>query len=158
MLGYLNSKRKKIVLIIGVCVALHFSLSIISGIKVGYARSNLLGDRNKAPRDVIKNSDLFKQWLEKETKNAISFWYPIYIFSNRYPVGWILTPITKKIGRDTLKEYLDDHSLTFQQVKFRVLTIALAETFINSFFFGFCLFLVWYLVCVTPKNITKRRS
>ena len=158
MSGYSNSKRKIIILIFGFCVALHFSLSIISGTKVGHASSNLLGDRSKAPKDVIENPDLFKKWLEEETKNAISFWYPVYIFSNRYPIGWILTPMTKKIGRDILNKYLDDHSLNLEQFKFRMWAIALAKTLINSFFFGFCLFFVWYLVCATKKNITKRWS
>ena len=156
MLTDLNRKRKKIILICCVCVTLHFSLSVISGNKVGSARATLLGDRSKVPEDAIKNSEMAKQWLEKETKDAIKYWYPVYNLSQHYPVGWIITPITKKIGRDILEEHLDEHRLSLEQVKFRVWAIALAMTFINSFFFGLCLILGWYLVCKTRISITTR--
>lgn len=152
MLSDVIRKRKNILIIIGVCATLHFSISIISGIKVGYARSILLGDRNKVPKKVIESSEMTKQWIEKETKDAITFWYPVYNLSQHYPVGMILTPATKIIGRYILREYSDECNLGFEQVKSRLWAIAIVKTFINSFFFGCCLFLGWFLVHKTREK------
>ena len=152
MLSDVTKKRKSIILIIGVIVTLHFLISIISGIKVGYARSILLGDKSKVPKNLIKSSEMTKQWIENETEDAIRFWYPVYNLSQHYPVGFFLTPVMKIIGRDVLKEYSDDRNLSFEQVQFRLRTIDIAKTFINSFFFGFCLFLCWYLAHKTLKK------
>lgn len=156
MISKVNWKSNSIIMTIGVCVVFHLFVSLVSGIMVGYARSDLVGDRSKVPGTVIKSTERTRQWLENETNDAIRFWYPVYHFSQHYPIGWILTPITKKIGRGILKEYMDERNLSSDQVRFRVQAIAVAKTLINSFFFGFSLFLSWYVVHKTRKKNNRK--
>ena len=145
VLSEVYRKRKNIILTIGLCVVLHLFLSITSGLMVGYARNELIGDRSNIPENVIKSTDMTRQWLENNTHDAIRFWYPVYNWSQQYPVGWILTPISKKIGRYILKGDMDESNSSSQKVMFQVRVIAFVKTVINSFFFGFILFWGWYL-------------
>lgn len=156
MISKVNWKSNSMIMTVGVCVVFHLFISIVSGIMVGYARSDLVGDRSKVPGNVIKSTERTRQWLENETNDAIRFWYPVYHFSQHYPIGWILTPITKKIGRGILKEYMDERNLSSEQVRFRVQAIAVAQTLINSFFFGFSLFLSWTVVHKTRQKNSRK--
>jgi len=147
----LNRKRRNPALIITIFVILHIATSIILGIKIGDVSRNILGDRSRVPRNVIKSPEMTRQWLENETKDSLGFWYQVFHLSQHYPVGWILTPITKKIGREITNEYVEGN-FSLAQVNIRLGAIALAKTVINSLVFGFCLFAGWYLVCKTIKE------
>ena len=146
VLGQVYRKRKDVVLTIGLCVVIHLFISIISGIMAGYARNDLIGDRSNIPENVINSTEMTRQWLENNTRNAIRFWFPVYNLSQQYPVGWILTPVSKEIGRYILKGDMEESNSSSQKVMFQVRVIAFARTIINSLFFGFILFWGWYLV------------
>lgn len=151
----MDKKRRKILFIFVVIVGFHIAISIISAFIIQEVASNLLADSSKVPKEVIQNPEIFKKWLEKETRIATGFWHPIFRLFHHYPVGWIMTPTTKKIGIEITNKYINERNLSFFQLNIRLWAIAISKIFINSSVFGLCLFGGWFLV---RKRLIKNKT
>ncbi len=148
----LGSNQKIILIVFLVCVGLHFTISIISAHQISKAIDVSILDRGIIPEEIRRNPEKAKQWFENELKNKSGYWQPVFHVFNHYPIGWLITPITKKIGQENRNKYFNEQSITSRQYWIITYVVAFAKGLINSIVFGLCIIAGWVLV---RKKVVK---
>ncbi len=103
---------------------------------MGNITHEIVSNINQLPEEVSNSPEHAVEWMDNKIMSVSGNWYIAFDLLNRFPIGWIISPVAKAYYEYLKEQALSEQVLTIEQFSFRLKVLGFAKAFINSFAFG----------------------